>query len=457
MTIRNVLAAKSISKSFPGVKALDNVDFTLRRGEVHALVGENGAGKSTLIKILSGVYPKDKDGGKILLDEREVSFSTPKDAFWAGISVIHQEFNLFPHLDVGTNILVHRLPLVHNKFGKWIGLIEWKTVYKEAKRLLESMEVDVSPFDPVENLSASRKKIVEIVRALSADSRIILMDEPTASLTSEEQRELFHKIRRLREKGVSIIYISHRLEEIVEIADRITVLREGKVVRTLNNQDTHVDEIIRLMIGEVIKNRYPKETADIREVVFEVKGLSREKVLKDVSFCVKRGEILGIAGIVGAGKTELARAVFGADRIRDGKLLLRGKEVRVRSPKEAVSNGLAYITEDRKKEGLVMVLPVKENFILPSINSNRISKEFLSRLRLLRFPAIRRRCEEYVKKLNIRCSSVEQKAAFLSGGNQQKVVIAKWLNTRAEVFLFDEPTVGIDIASKVEIYREMEQ
>ncbi len=435
---------------------MDKVDFDLRKGEVHALVGENGAGKSTLIKILSGVYNKDKDSGRILLDDNEVNFFGPRDAFEAGISVIHQEFNLIPFLDVGTNIFIHRPPLIQNRWGRLWKVIDRKKIYRDTKGLLESMEANFSPLEKVEKLSASRKKIVEIAKALSADARIIFMDEPTASLPPEEQKELFRRIHTLKEHGVSIVYISHRLEEILEVADRITILREGKRVNTLNVKETNLDEIIHLMVGKDIKNRYPKEYADIGKVVFEVIKLSRGTVLRDVSFSVREGEILGVAGLVGSGRTELARAIFGVDRVNAGKILLDGKEIHIRSTKNAIDNGLAFLTEDRKKEGLVMPLSVQENFILPSINSRIVSRNFLRYPNFLLFPKIRRVCEDYVKKLSIKCPSIEQKVAYLSGGNQQKVIIAKWLCTKAKVYIVDEPTAGIDVLSKVEIYRIME-
>ncbi|MDH7602057.1 MAG: sugar ABC transporter ATP-binding protein [Armatimonadota bacterium] len=439
--VRPVLEMRGITKTYPGVKALDGVDFEVLPGEVHALVGENGAGKSTLMKILAGA--DIKDSGRIIIDGKEVHIASPQEAMRLGISIIYQEFNLVPYMSAAENIFLGREPMTAIP-----GVVDFKRMYAEAERLISELGVRLDVRVPVNQLSVAQQQMVEIAKATSRNARIIAMDEPSATLTEHELENLFALIRRLKADGVSIIYISHRLDEIFRIADRVTVLRDGKLVATKPVAETSREELIRMMVGRELKDTIPKTEVQPGDVVLEVRGLTREGVIRDISFSVRRGEILGIAGLVGAGRTEVARAIFGADPIDSGEILLEGKPVTIRSPKDAIRLGIGLVTEDRKALGLILGMAVRENVTIANLDP------------LSRFGFISRRKEQevanrYVEDLMIRTPSIEQAVQNLSGGTQQKVVLAKWLFTQSKVLIFDEPTRGIDVGAKTEIYQLM--
>jgi ribose transport system ATP-binding protein len=452
-----ILRVKGISKHFPGVQALNNVDFDLRPGEVHILLGENGAGKSTLVKILTGVYKNDK--GSIQINGHEVEFQGPTDAMLLGISVIHQELSLAPHLDVACNIYLGRLPLIKGRLSQYLGWIDWETLYKQTAIILRDLDIQVDPHDLAGTLPASKAQMIEIARALSMDSRIIFMDEPTSSLSLVEQEELFDKINQLKARGIAIVYISHRLEEVLKIGDRITVLRDGKKIDTVKASEATFDSMVNMIVGHNTTERYPKKQVQKGEVVLKVNNLSRKGVLSNINFEVRKGEILGFAGLVGAGRTELARAIFGADPIEKGEIWISDKIAKIHSPRDAMHNGVAFLTEDRKKEGLLLNMSVTNNVMMAAINCDRVEKEYIvgwPRFGFLSFKTIRQRTKQYVDTLALRTSTMETEVRNLSGGNQQKAIIAKWLMTRANIFIFDEPTRGIDVGTKPEVYRLME-
>lgn len=437
-----VLKMVGITKQFPGVLALDNVNFEVERGEIHALVGENGAGKSTLLKILAGAITMDK--GEILLEGKPVRFSSPLDAINMGIAVIYQEFNLVPYLSAGENIFLGREP------RKFNGFVDFKTLHAKAQAILDRIGANFSSREIVSNLSVAQQQMTEIAKALSQNARIIAMDEPTSALTDREVEHLFEIARSLKEEGVAIIFVSHRLEEIFQIADRITVLRDGKYVGTKRVEETNRDEVITMMVGREIKEKIPKRPAKIGEEILRVEGLTRKGVFSDISFILHKGEVLGLAGLVGSGRTEIARAIFGADPIDAGKIYLEGKEVRIRNPQDAIRLGIGLLTEDRKRYGLVLPMTVRENTTLANLMEVAI-RGFIN------FPKERAVARKYVEELAIKTPSIEQIVRNLSGGTQQKVVLAKWLFTKSKVLIFDEPTRGIDVGAKVEIYELMNQ
>ena len=436
-----LVSMKGIDKSFPGVRALDDCQIELRSGEVHALVGENGAGKSTLMKVLSGIY--SKDAGTIMVNGSEVEVPNVKAAQDLGISMIHQELNLMNHLTAAQNIYIGREP---KRFGGVF--IDEKALNERTQELFESLHLDLDPKTKVADITVAKQQMVEIAKALSFNSEVLIMDEPTAALTTSEINELFTFIRKLREQGVAIIYISHRLEELKQITDRITIMRDGRYVDTVNTNETTADDIISMMVGRIIYEATPEvpENAS-EEVVLEVRGLNRGKSIKDVSFNLKRGEILGFAGLMGAGRTEVARAIFGADRIDSGEILIHGQPVRINNPGDAVHNGIGYLSEDRKRYGLTLGMNVENNMVLASF------KNFLGFAGWVKSPQIRETALHYVDALSIKTPSVKQKAKNLSGGNQQKVVIGKWLTADTDILIFDEPTRGIDVGAKSEIYK----
>ena len=437
----SLVSMEGIDKSFPGVRALDQCRFEFRAGEVHALVGENGAGKSTLMKVLAGVCRSD--AGTIRIDGREVVIASPRAAQNLGISIIHQELNLMPHLSVAQNIFIGREPRRRLRF-----LLDEPAINEQARALLDRLRLRIDPRTRVSELTVAKQQMVEIAKALSLRSRVLIMDEPTAALTDTEIAELFRITRELRETGVGIVHISHRLEELPEISDRITVMRDGRTIQTLATPDATIDEIIRLMVGRTLYEGAP-EIPDLpqHEVMLEVRHLSRGRALQDVSFSLRRGEIVGFAGLIGAGRTEVARAIFGADRIDAGEILVRGRAVRIRSPRDAVRHGIAYLSEDRKRFGLVLGLDIESNVVLATL------RRFLGWLGVVDTTKTRATAQRYVDALRIRTPSVQQKAKNLSGGNQQKVVIGKWLAAETDILLFDEPTRGIDVGAKSEIYR----
>ncbi|MHC4266352.1 MAG: sugar ABC transporter ATP-binding protein [Planctomycetota bacterium] len=435
-----ILKMNGIRKTFPGVTALDDIHFELRRGEVHVLLGENGAGKSTLVKILSGAY--QKTSGEIFLFDSETNIRNPKHAQQLGISIIYQELNLIPYLSVGENIFLGREPMAGP------GVINSSKLFESSEQILSELGVKIDVRQAVKNLGVAEQQMVEVAKALSMESKILIMDEPTSALTEREIKELFATIRKLKSRGVSIIYISHRLEELFEIGDRVTVLRDGKFVGNVKIKNTNKSELIRMMVNRELKEQFPKKKSKAGEEVLRVENLSTEGVLNDISFSLYRGEVLGISGLMGSGRTELARAIFGIEKFDSGKIYIRNEAKQLKSPCNAISMGIGFLTEDRKSQGLVLSLSVKENICLSSI-------ERFSRLGRMDRKAENQAAAQYVKELRIKTSNLNQKVMYLSGGNQQKVVMSKWLCSQADILIFDEPTRGIDVGSKVEIYEFM--
>jgi ribose transport system ATP-binding protein len=441
MSADPLVSMEGIDKSFPGVHALDRCRFELRGGEVHALVGENGAGKSTLMKVLAGVARSD--AGTIRIDGRAVAIASPKAARDLGISSIHQELQVVPHLSVAHNIFLGREPRRRLRF-----VLDERAINDHARALLERLHLRLDPRARVSDLSLAAQQMVEIARALSLNARVLIMDEPTAALTEAEIAELFRVARALRDNGVGVVHISHRLEELPAISDRITVMRDGRTVETVATRDATIDQIIRLMVGRTIYEGAPA-IPDLaqHEVVLELRHVTRGRAVRDVSFALRRGEILGLAGLVGAGRTEVARAIFGADRIDAGEIRVRGRAVRIRNPRDAVRHGIAYLSEDRKRLGLALGMDVETNIVLA------ILRRCGGWLGIVNRAATRAVAQRYVDALRIRTPSIAQRARNLSGGNQQKLVIARWLAADTEILLFDEPTRGIDVGAKSEIYR----
>jgi ribose transport system ATP-binding protein len=435
-----LLEMRGIGKGFPGVRALRGVDFDVQSGEIHALVGENGAGKSTLMKILAGVYLADE--GEIRLDGLPVRFAAPDDALAAGIVTIYQELNLVPGLSVAENIFLGDEPRVGTS-----PMIDWPTAHRRSAELLARVGITLDTHLAINALGVGRQQLVEVAKALHRTPRLIVMDEPTASLGLAEIDELFGVIRELRARGVSIVYISHRLDEIFALCDRVTVMRDGTVVDTRPVAQSTIETLVQMMVGRTLERalRTPNPPAE-REEVLRVSGLTRRGAFSDVSFVVRRGEIYGLGGVVGAGRTEVARAIFGADPVDSGEIAVDGHAVRITSPRDAVRNGIAMLTEDRKAEGLVLGLTVRENVALAVLD--RIARAFGF------IPPARERAlaQEFIASLRIRTPGGEQLAVNLSGGNQQKVVLAKWLAVKPKVLIFDEPTRGVDVGAKAEIY-----
>lgn len=436
-----LLQMEGIDKSFPGVHALNECKFDLRAGEVHALVGENGAGKSTMMKILSGIYPKD--AGRILLRGVEVNVPNPRVAQHLGISMIHQELNLMPHLSVAQNVWIGREPRKGLPF--WL---DDAAINKDTQALFDHMRLKIDPHTRVSDLTVAKQQMVEIAKALSFNSAVLIMDEPTAALTEAEIDELFSIIRQLRSQGVGIVYISHRLEELKVISDRITVMRDGRYIDTIATAESTKDQIISMMVGRVIFESTPEVPENpSREAVLEVRNLNRGRALKDVNFSLYRGEILGFAGLMGAGRTEVARAVFGADAIDSGTILVHGKPARIHAPRDAVQHGIGYLSEDRKRYGLALGMDVETNMVLASLG------RFLNAIGFVKTRATAKAAETYVSALAVKTPSLQQRVRNLSGGNQQKVVIGKWLTVDTDILIFDEPTRGIDVGAKSEIYK----
>jgi ribose transport system ATP-binding protein len=436
-----LVTIRDLSKSFAGVRVLEKVQFELLAGEVHALVGENGAGKSTLMKVLSGIYPRDE--GEIIVAGRTVDIASPRAAQGLGIGIVHQELNLMNHLSAAQNIFIGREP------RRGLGLfLDEDALNEQADRIFERMNLRLDPRTPVSELTVAKQQMVEIAKALSFQSRILIMDEPTAALNNEEVADLFRIIRQLKAEGVGIVYISHKMDELQQIADRVTVMRDGRYIATAPMAATSVDAIIGMMVGRQL-DEVEKHAGDTsrNEVVLEVKGLNRGSFVRDVSFVLRRGEILGFAGLMGAGRTEVARAVFGADPIDSGEIRVHGKIVSIKSPRHAVAQGIGYLSEDRKHFGLATGLDVETNIVLASL------REFVSLGTFLDQAAIRRTAEDYVRRLAVKTPTVSQPVRLLSGGNQQKVVIAKWLLRDCDILFFDEPTRGIDVGAKAEIYK----
>ena len=435
-----LLEMRGIVKDFPGVHALIDCHFDLFPGEVHALVGENGAGKSTLMKILDGVYKRD--AGVIKFKGSEVEIPNTATAQRLGISMIHQELNLMPHLTVAQNIFVGREPRGHLPF-----VLDEKGLNENAAALFEKLRLRLDPRKRVSSLTVAQQQMVEIAKALSFNASILIMDEPTAALTDREIDELFRITRQLRAEGVGIVHISHRLQELKQISDRVTVMRDGRVINTIATADATIEQIISMMVGRTIFEATP-EVPEVTnpEVVLEVRNLNRGRAIRNVSFSVHRGEIVGIAGLVGAGRTEVARAVFGADPVDSGEIFVHGKKVKISGPIDAVRHGIGYLSEDRKRYGLALGLNVETNLVMASL------QQFVSRLGIVRTALTRVAAEHQVKSLAIKTPSLNQKVRNLSGGTQQKVVVGKWLTADTEILIFDEPTRGIDVGAKSEIY-----
>lgn len=435
-----IVLMKNICKSFPGVKALDNVDFELRSGEVLALLGENGAGKSTLMKVLSGVYTRDE--GSLEIFGREYGDLTPRQAQQAGVAIIHQELNMCRHLTVTENMFLGR-----EKQGKLA--LDNSAMKAEAKRILDDLKIDLSPDQIVGELPVSKQQMVEIAKALSINAKILIMDEPTSSLTAREIEDLFRIIKKLKNEGKGIVYISHRLEELQHIVDRVTIMRDGQYITTMNFKDTTLDEIIAHMVGREIKEKFPRVECEKGKKIFEVRNLNAGRMVRDINFSAYEGEIVGFAGLMGAGRTETTRAIFGVDPKESGDIFVDGKEVKINCPMDAIKNGVVLAPEDRKKDGLCTKLSIRHNLALPNLDivCNKLGVVNSKEEEIL--------CEKAVENLKIKTPNVEIDSGNLSGGNQQKVVVGKWLARDSRVVIFDEPTRGIDVGAKVEIYHLM--
>jgi len=441
---------REITKVFPGVKALENVNLKVRKGEIHALVGENGAGKSTLMNILSGVYPYGTYGGSILFEGRECEFKGIKDSERAGIAIIHQELALVPSLSIGENIF-----LGNERAKKWF--IDWNQTNVQAVKLMKKVGLKENPLTLVKDIGVGKQQLVEIAKALAKNVKLLILDEPTAALNEEDSENLLKLLLELKKEGITSILISHKLNEVLEVADSITILRDGRVVETISKHkdDVSEDRIIKGMVGRELTNRFPERVPKIGEVIFEVKNwtvyhplIEGKKVIKDVSIEVRRGEIVGIYGLMGSGRTEFAMSVFGRSYGKNisGKIIKNGRELVINSVRQAIENGLAYVTEDRKSAGLILMDDIKRNISLASLDS--ISKNMVVDENREIYVA-----EEYRRKLNIKCSSVLQRTGNLSGGNQQKVLLSKWIFSRPDILILDEPTRGIDVGAKYEIYK----
>ncbi len=433
-----MIEMKNITKRYPGVVALDNVRLQVRKGEVHALLGENGAGKSTLIKTLAGAIHPDE--GEIIIQGKSYRHMEPRLAMELGIGVIYQEFNLISYLTVANNIFLGNEPVKGTS-------IDEKKCNEECLKVFERLGLNLDPKAQVKTLSVAYQQLVEIAKAVSKNAKVLIMDEPTAALSGKEVDMLLDLVRKLREEGISIIYISHRLEELFEVADRVTIMRDGQYIETLDIKDCTRPRLISLMVGREMGENYPQGKYGTEEVVLEAKHLTNDKI-DDISFQLHKGEILGFGGLVGAGRTETARAIFGADKCL-GEIFLDGKRVSIQNPGDALKNGIAFITEDRKQQGLLMKLSIRENISISYLGKmlkHKISLDLKKEKEL---------AEKYQKQLNIKTPSIEQLVSNLSGGNQQKVVLAKWLLTNSRVIIFDEPTRGIDVGVKFEIYQIM--
>ncbi|ADQ41869.1 ABC transporter related protein [Caldicellulosiruptor acetigenus I77R1B] len=446
-----ILEMVHITKEFPGVKALDDVTFRVKKGEIHALVGENGAGKSTLMKILSGVYPHGTYSGDIFIEGKKQHFRNIKDSEHAGVAIIYQELTLVKGMTVGENIFLGREPVVN-------GIINWNKVYADSKKLFEKLNIEIDVYEKVENLGIGQQQMVEIAKAISKDSKILILDEPTAALTESETRQLFRILKDLKNHGVTCIYISHRLEEIFEIADTVTVLRDGKTISTDPISALTEDEIIKRMVGRELTQRYPKVPHRAKRTIMEVRNFSvydkdnpEKKIIDNVSFEIKEGEILGVSGLMGAGRTELFMSIFGAYPGRkEGEIWLEGKKINIDNPRQAIEYGICYLSEDRKRYGLVLMMDIKDNILLPNYQK-------FANGGIINIPKSLSTALDYVGKLRIKIASPFQRVENLSGGNQQKVIIAKWLLANPKILILDEPTRGIDVGAKYEIYNLMNQ
>ena len=438
----HVLEVRQLSKQFPGVQALDAVDLCLRPAEVQALVGENGAGKSTLIKILAGVY--SKDAGEILFEGRPIDLHSSSDSLHLGIKVVFQELALVPFMSVAENVFLESFPLKANR------TIDWKAMNSETRRILKSIGLDLNPAAQVRHLTISQQQMVEIARALSHEAKVVIMDEPTSALTPNEIQSLFEAIRRLKAMGIGVLYVTHKLEEVFELCDRVTVFRDGRLISTRPVAETSTNQVVTDMVGRSITTLFPRTHKGKGEAALQVRNLSTEKKLKEVTFDVCAGEVVGIFGLLGAGRTELAKAIFGLDPATGGEVSVRGQRLKLGSAVQSARSGVGLLTEDRKEEGLVLQMSVAQNITLPSL------REFAT----LGF--IRRRDElsssqEFVDRFSIKTPSLRHKVEYLSGGNQQKVLLARWLMKKLQVIILDEPTRGIDVGAKAEIHKLIDE
>lgn len=436
-----LLQMENIEKVFPGVKALDKVSLTVKRGTVHALMGENGAGKSTLMKCLFGVY--NKDGGNIYLEGKEINFKSSKEALENGVAMVHQELNQALKRNVMDNMWLGRFPTV----AKGIPITSEKKMYKATKEIFDELEIDVDPKMIMSKMPVSQRQMVEIAKAVSYNSKVIVFDEPTSSLTEEEVEHLFRIINMLRDRGCGIIYISHKMEEILRISDEVTIMRDGKWIATRSADSLTTDEIIKLMVGRELTNRYPPKDNVLGDVLLEVKDLTAEySQLKDVSFTARKGEIIGVAGLDGSGRTELLENIFGIATRRSGKIMLEGKEIKNRNSRESIKNGFALLTEERRATGIFSILNIRENAVISSLKKYQVGP-FLSKKKM------KESTDWCIKAMRIKTPDQETKIRSLSGGNQQKVILGRWLLTDPTVLLLDEPTRGIDVGAKYEIYQ----
>lgn len=435
-----IVELRNCTKTFPGVIALDNMQLTVKSGEILGLIGENGAGKSTLIKVLTGVYQPDQ--GEIYVGDEQKTFRNPNESAAAGIACVYQELNIEKLLSITDNIFIN----------KWIkgpgGLLDYKTMHKKAREVMASLGQDIDPEKPAGTFGMGVQQMIEIAKAVLIDAKMIIMDEPTSSLGEKEVEQLMQTCRELKARGIGIVFVSHKLEELFDLCDRVTVIRDGQYIDTQEIAAWNHDSLIAAMVGRTLDNLYPKEFGKKGEVALKVEGLEEGGVLHNVSFEAYSGEILGFAGLVGAGRTETMRAIFGADPIDDGRIYVHGKEVKIKSPTQAIKAGIAFLTEDRKGQGLVLQEAVKNNLILANM------KGFSSGL-FLNHQKIESTSKDNIEALRIKTPSTDEIAGQLSGGNQQKVVIGKWINTNADIFIFDEPTRGIDVGAKIEVYNVM--
>jgi len=427
-----ILSVQNVNKSFPGVKALTDVSIEVQKGTVHAVVGENGAGKSTLMKILSGVHTKDS--GTVIFDSQVVEYTTPIESIKRGLSIIYQEFNLVNTLTVGENIFL----------GRYSEMKGMRNIHKEARALLDSIGSTIKTHTLVGDLSAAEMQMVEITKALSFNSKLIIMDEPSSSLTADELKQLFRIIHDLRKKGVSIIYISHKLDEIFELCDRVTILRDGHIIDTKPTDELTRDEMIAKMIGREIENEYPERPHCAGETILEVKNISTRK-LKNISFELKKGEILGLVGLVGAGRTEIVRAIYGADRAKDLKIYINGEPIKIKTPRDGKRSGIGLLPEDRKQEGLVLPFSVQSNIVMASLKD-------ISRFGFVDTTLEKEMAARQIKNLSVKAPSAATKVKTLSGGNQQKCIMGRWFEINPDILILDEPTRGIDVGTKYEIY-----
>ena len=434
-----ILELKNITKIFSGGAALDDVDFSLKYGEVHSIIGENGAGKSTLIKIITGVY--FPTSGKIIYEGEDIVWSSPMESINSGIAAIYQEPAIFPDLNIAENIFMG-----HQSYNKYTRKISWRNLYKKTENLMKELNINLNPKQKIRSLSLAERQMVEIAKALSIKSKIIIMDEPTSALSISESEKLFEIIAQLKDSGVSVIFISHRIEDIFRVTDRLTVLRDGKCVGTKTIEEVTKDDLIQMMVGRKVDNLYPKLDAEIGEEILSTKNLSKKGAFKDVNFSLHKGEILGLYGLIGSGRTELAKAIFGMDPYDSGEVFLEGQKLNRLTPSQAIEKGIAYIPENRDEEGIILGMNLVSNISLPILSK-------ISKLTWLDSEAEKELTNKFVDILEIKTSGIDQKVMNLSGGNKQKVSLAKWLATKTKIFIFDEPTKGIDVGAKASVHK----